>query len=150
MRRQSHDPARMRLWWTHLWKSPAYRRASADERRLMEIRFCVARALKRKRRHRRITQAALAKQLSIAQSSISRIERATTHASLTVAVRAFVALGCTDAEIAGYFDAGSDAGIRILRRRAQERAFPKPRSPAVPPPTHEQRFLRKRQNPRGL
>lgn len=113
----------------------------------MEIRFCIARALKRKRRERRITQAALANELRVSQPSISRIERATTHSSLTVAVRAFIALGCADAEIAGHFNAGSDRGVQALRRRAQERAFPKPRSPATPPAAHEQRFLRKRKVP---
>ena len=135
----------MRLWWNHVWKSPLYRRASADERREMEIRFCVARALKSARRKREVTQKKLAKRLGIAASTISRVERASNRVTLEVAVRCFIALGCSESEIAEAFNSGANAGIHLLRRRARERCFPYPRPEHVPPPPLDPRFIRKGQ-----
>ena len=131
----------MRLWWNHLWKSHAYRKASAIERREIEIRFCIAGALKAKRRAKRVTQNALAEQLRMAQSTISKVERASNLVSLDVALRSLLALGCTDAEIAAAFNAGANRGIAILRRRAEEPFFPQPRDHSIPESIIEHRFV---------
>lgn len=143
----SDDAGRMRLYWTHLWRSRDYRQASADERRLIEIRYCLARKLNDVRRRKRITQRQLAERLRIAQASVSRVERASNHVSLDIAVRCLIALGCTDQELAEAFDPSRRGDVRMLRRRAKERGFPAPRAPDTPPPAGEHRFLRKGSGP---
>ena len=142
--RVSRNLPRMRLYWNHIWKSKSYQRASADERRLIEIRFCLARALQRKRRACRLTQRKLAARLDLAQATISRVERASNRVSLDVAVRALITLGCSDAELAALFDPSSNPGVRQLRNRAAIPFYPKPRTEEAPrPEPGEQRFLRK-------
>lgn len=133
----------MRLHWIHIWRSPHYQWASADERRLIEIRFSLARTLHALRLRQRVTQKELAERLDVAQSSISRTERASNHVSLDVGVRALINLGCSDAEIAACFDVSENAGVKLLRRRAGEppRRLAPPR--VTPPPAGEHRFLRK-------
>lgn len=133
----------MRLWYTHIWKSHAYRSATADERRLIEIRFSVARALKDKRRACRVTQCELAEKLGVAQSSISRIERATNYSSIDLAVRAFIAMGSSDEEIATAINAGCNRSVQALRRRLKYPPFYKP-APAPLGDRGEYRFIRKR------
>ena len=118
----------MRLWWNHLWKSSIYRRATAAERRLIEIRYCVAYTLKRKRRASKLTQAALAARIGVTRNTISRIERASNRVSLDHAVRALIAMNCTDTEIGEAFNPLLNRGIEMLRRRAAEPFFPKPRA----------------------
>jgi transcriptional regulator with XRE-family HTH domain len=133
----------MRLYWTHVWRSPHYQRADAEERRLIEIRFSLARKLHSTRRRQRVTQQQLAQRLGVAQSSISRVERASNRVSLDIAVRALIHLGCSDAEIAASFNVAEEPGVACLRRRAEApRPFaPRPSDPV--PPAREHRFLRK-------
>lgn len=133
----------MRLWYTHIWKSRAYRSATADERRLIDIRFSVARTLKDKRRACRITQCQLAQKLGVAQSSISRIERATNYSSIDLAIRAFIALGSPDDEIGAALNASRHPSIQALRRRLESPPFYKPGTSPSEDRT-EHRFIRKR------
>ena len=133
----------MRLYWMHLWRSPYYRRGTADERRLIEIRFTLARTVERTRTRAGLTQRQLAQRLGVAQATISRAERASNSVSLDVAVRALIHLGCTDEEVAAAINAGENAGIRALRRSASARLAPAPRTPDQPAPSGEHRFLRK-------
>jgi transcriptional regulator with XRE-family HTH domain len=137
----------MRLWWNHIWKSQAYRRGSAAERREIEIRFRVARVLKQKRRSLRVTQHALAKRMGMAQSTLSRVERASNRVSLDVAIRSLIALDCSDAEIASAFNAGDDHIIAMLRRRANDVGYPVARPSNEPPRTRDHRFLKKGAGP---
>ena len=131
----------MRLYWIHVWRSPHYQRATAEERRLIEIRFSLARKLHRTRRGQRVTQQQLAQRLGVAQSSISRVERASNRVSLDIAVRALIQLDCSDAEIAACFNVAEEPGVQCLRRRAvATRRYAL--QPADPPPL-EHRFLRK-------
>ena len=133
----------MRLYWTHVWRSPHYQHAGAEERRLIEIRFALARKLHRTRRQQQVTQQQLAQRLGVAQSSISRVERACNRVSLDIAVRALIHLGCPDADIAASFNVAEEPGVQCLRRRADARRpyAPRPTDPAPPPLEH--RFLRK-------
>jgi transcriptional regulator with XRE-family HTH domain len=133
----------MRLYWMHVWRSPHFQRAGEEERRLIEIRFSLARKLHSTRRRHRVTQLQLAQRLGVAQSSISRVERASNRVSLDIAVRALIHLGCPDAEIAASFNVAEEPGVQCLRRRAAaKRPFaPRPSDPAAP--RHEHRFLRK-------
>jgi transcriptional regulator with XRE-family HTH domain len=133
----------MRLWWNHLWKSQIYRRATAGERRLIEIRFSIAYTLKRKRRAAHLTQAALAARIQTTRNTISRLERASNRVSLDHAVRALIALDCADSEIGEGFNAALNRGIQQLRRRAAEPLFPKPRAEAAKS-GREHRFPRTR------
>jgi transcriptional regulator with XRE-family HTH domain len=133
----------MRLFWNHVWRSQEYRRASADERRLIEIRFCLARTLQRFRKRRRVTQKALAQRLRIAQASISRAERASNCVSLDIGVRCLIALGCSDAEISAALDPSRSDSITVLRKRSRLRRYPAPRDAALPSTPGEHRFLRK-------
>jgi transcriptional regulator with XRE-family HTH domain len=132
----------MRLHWIHIWRSPHYQRASAEERRLIEIRFVLARKVQDMRRRGRVSQVQLAERVGVAQSTISRVERASNRVSLDVAVRALINLGCPDVEIAATFDVSENAGVKLLRRRA-ERSRARAAGSADAPPAGEHRFLRK-------
>lgn len=150
--RAACHPSDMRLWWNHLWKSHAYRRGTVAERREIELRFCVARALKAKRRALHITQNQLAERLGVAQSTISRVERASNRVTLDIALRGFFALGFTDEEISAVFNAGANRGVQILRQRAAERLFPRARPEGTPRPViadRDHRFVRKGVSLRG-
>ena len=70
-----------------------------------------------------------------------------TRVSFDVAIRCLIALDCGDEEIAGAFNAGSDEIIAMLRRRACDKGYPKPRPETEPPVTHDHRFLRKGAGP---
>lgn len=129
----------MRLYWKHVWRSPHYQRASADERRLIEIRFVLAVKLQEVRRRSRVTQKQLAERIGVAQASISRAERASNRVSLDIGVRALINLGCTDEEIAATFNTSAHPGIRLLRRRCEVGPPPRRRKEGG----SEHRFLRK-------
>ena len=118
----------MRLIWTNIFKSYAYRRARADERLLIEIRFSLARTLRAKRRALKITQAQLAKRIGAAPATLSRIELAEPDVAMDNFVRAMIALGASSAEIAAAFDADSREDVQRLRRRTG----PRTRNPPGP------------------
>ena len=130
----------MRLYWTHVWQSDAYRFASVVDRRLIELRFCVARALHAKRRSMRISQKALARMMHVSQPAISRVERASNRVSFDIGIRALITLGATDGELGTIFDVELDPRIRNLRRRAQGRFFPRPLPLSVRPRRGEHWF----------
>lgn len=140
----------MRLWWTHLWKSEAYRRGNIVDRRMIELRFCISRALKTRRRTLHMSQRQLAETMHVSQAAISRVERASNRVSLDIAMRALLTVGFTDAELADVFFVENSPGIINLRRRAQERAFPKPALLSNPTNKGEHRFVRKRPGQRRL
>ncbi|MGQ0816030.1 MAG: helix-turn-helix domain-containing protein [Gemmatimonadota bacterium] len=117
---------------------------------MIEIRFSVARAVKARRRALRVTQKTLAQRITVAQATVSRVERASNRVSLDIAVRSLIVLGCTDAEIAAAFNAEENAGIQLLRRRARERCYPKPSAEAASAPAGEHRFIRKKRLPKSL
>jgi len=122
----------MRLNWNHLWKSDAYRKTTAVERRMMEMRFVAARALQRERQRQGVTQQQLADRIDCARATISRLEQASDDVTLDHFLRAMITLGVDDAAIAGAFQLDNDPSIRQLRKRAQEKFFPKPRAQAPP------------------
>ena len=129
----------MRLHWNHVWRSPHYQCASAEERRLIEMRFVLAVKLQEVRRRSRVTQKQLAERIDVAQASISRAERASNRVSLDISVRALINLGCTDEEIAATFNTGADRRIQLLRRRCEVGPPPRRREAGG----REHRFLRK-------
>ncbi|HET9440847.1 MAG TPA: helix-turn-helix transcriptional regulator [Longimicrobiales bacterium] len=107
----------MRLYFTHFFRSYAYRKADKLGRRLIEIRFAVALVLRRERRRRGISQRQLARMLNSAQSTISRVERASPRVSLDLAIRAFLVLGLDDAAISAAFNPDLRPEVRQLRAR---------------------------------
>ncbi len=131
----------MRLWWNHIWKSRAYRCATARGRRMIEIRYCVARAVKARRRQLQLTQAALARRIGCSRNTVSKMERASNRVALDIGVECLLELGCSDDELAAIFNPLSNQGIVTLRRRAAERAFPKPAAAESPV---EHRFYARR------
>lgn len=135
----------MRLWWNHLFVSRAYRGASPQERRLIDIRFCLARELKRQRRIHRVTQRMMAERIGVSRAAVSRVERASKRVSLDVGVRCLIELGCTDEEVGSVFNAGSNPGIDVLRRRMEiQRYFNRPHTPC-----DDYRFVVKKKKPRS-
>jgi transcriptional regulator with XRE-family HTH domain len=108
-----------------------YRHATADERRLIELRFSLSQSVQRRRKRAHITQAELAERIDVAQGTVSRTERASNRVSFDVAVRCLLALGCTDAEIGHAFDVSRDAHVQRLRDAAARRLYPKPRAPGA-------------------
>ena len=140
LRRMDRPFVRMRLYWVHVWRSAHYQRAGAEEKRLIELRFVLARKLQKLRRRCRVTQKQLAVRIDVAQATISRAERASNRVSLDIAVRALINLGCPDEEIGAAFNASADRGVQLLRRR-QAGGGPPPRLRDAG--VGEQRFLRK-------
>jgi transcriptional regulator with XRE-family HTH domain len=115
----------VRFYWTHIWKSHAYRSGTVAERRFIEIRFSLGRTIRAKRRQLRLTQAELAERIGAAQSTISSLERGVGHAALDIAVRALIGLDANDDEVAAAFNAGAREDIQRLRKRASERYYPR-------------------------
>jgi transcriptional regulator with XRE-family HTH domain len=109
---------------------------------LIELRFCIARAVKAKRKARRISQQELAALAQCSRNSISKTERASNRATFDIGVRCLIALGVDDNELADALNPSKNEGIAILRRRAAERFFPRP---AKISNGREHRFLAKAQ-----
>lgn len=116
----------MRLNWNHIWKSDAYRRTTAIDRRMIEIRFVAARAIRAQRRFRKVNQQQLAERMGCARSTISKLEQASDDVSLDNFFRAMLVLDATDEEIANALNPADDASVRILRQRAASPGFPRP------------------------
>lgn len=109
--------AAMRLYWTHIFRRRSYQKGSLRERRLIDIRYACARALRDARRKKRITQAELARCIATSQPTISHIECAWPRASLDVFVEAMIALDAGDETIAAAFNAGARKDVQFLRDR---------------------------------
>jgi transcriptional regulator with XRE-family HTH domain len=109
----------VRLYWTHLLKRRDWRFGTSSERRELEIRYCLAHRLRLHRRRRRVTQKQLAEMIGAAQPTISKIERASPRATIEIFIRAMLALGANDVEIAVAFNAGVDVGIQRLRLKGE-------------------------------
>jgi transcriptional regulator with XRE-family HTH domain len=107
----------MRLWWSHIWRLRAYQRGTATERRMIEIRFSIARAVRQLRRRRGLTQRQVAHMIGANQATVSRMERASTRVSLELAFLAMIALGATDAEIGNAANANALPDVKRLRAR---------------------------------
>lgn len=116
----------MRLYWTHIWRSRRYQHGTFAERRLLELRYSLARALRARRREKRMTQAGLAKLIGAAPSTISHIERASMRVALEQVIFAMLALEFSDAEIGAAFDAGARKDVRWIRERAARRLARRP------------------------
>ena len=133
----------MRLYWNHVWRSQAYRQATADERRLIDLRFSLSRTLHRLRTDAGINQVELARRIGVAQATVSRAERASNCVSLDITVRCLIALGCTDSEIAKAFDVSRDPRVQKLRAAARRPLYSTARKRPGAEPRSEHRFLKK-------
>lgn len=117
----------MRLFYSHVWQSEAYRRSSATDRRLIELRIHIAQALRRTRKSLKVSQEELALRTGFAQATISRVERGSNLVTFDVGLKCLLALGATDAEIAAAFDLKTSSIVSALRRRVDaQRYYPKP------------------------
>ena len=96
------------------------------ERRMIEIRYSIARALRERRKRKRVTQKSIAKLLGMAPATLSHIERASMRVTLDQAVYVMLALEFTDADIAAAFNAGERKDVQQLRARMELYAAPRP------------------------
>lgn len=113
----------MRLHWWAILRSRKYRKADSFGRRMIELRYVLAKTLRTERRNRHITQKRLAYLMDAAPSTISYIECMSSKVRIDQIVRAFIILGMDDDAIAAAFNPGSDAEIRQLRARTSGRFY---------------------------
>jgi tryptophanyl-tRNA synthetase len=78
-----------------------------EERRLVELRLTVSRALRRLRERWRLTQQQVAEKLKSSQSRVAKMEAGSADVSLDLLFRGFFALGGTLADLAGLAPPGS-------------------------------------------
>lgn len=116
----------MRLYWNFLFKTRRYRYATITQRRILEIRFSLAKTLRRARRQAHLTQAQLAAKIGTSQPTISRMERGTLRVTIDVFLNALIALECDDDAIAAAFNPGLRSDIQMLRQRVA-RGYTRPR-----------------------
>jgi DNA-binding XRE family transcriptional regulator len=72
-----------------------------DERRLVELRLAVSRAVRKARENACLTQQQLAAKIKSSQSRIAKIEAGAPEVTLDLAIRALFAAGGELAEVAG-------------------------------------------------
>lgn len=114
---------RMQLYHIDIFKRRDWRRGDVFTRRMIEIRYAVACAVREHRKRAGISQQRLAYLLDGAPSTISAIERASSRVSLDHAVRALVVLGADDDAVGAAFNAGLRRDVQVLRRRASRPLF---------------------------
>jgi transcriptional regulator with XRE-family HTH domain len=123
----------MRFHWQHIYRRTTYQRGRAYHRRLVDIQYSCARALRRARGRFQVRQADLARWVGTSQASISRIECASPKASFDVFLRAMIALEAPDDEIAAAFNAGARRDVVTLRERVNRPLSPLPEKRGAPP-----------------
>ena len=80
-----------------------------EERRLVELRLAVARAVRGARLARKLTQGQAARALNTSRPDVSKIETADRHVSLDLMFRSLFALGGVVSDILRPVHAGSDS-----------------------------------------
>jgi predicted XRE-type DNA-binding protein len=73
---------------------------SPEEAALVEIRLKLAGGVRELRKHKRLTQAELARLLGSSQSRVAKVESADESVSLDLLIRSFLALGGTASNLA--------------------------------------------------
>jgi transcriptional regulator with XRE-family HTH domain len=116
----------MKLFWTHIWQSRRYQRGTVAERRMIELRYALAQALRKHRRSQRVTQQKLARMIGSEQATISRLERASLRVTLDYAIYALIALNVSDADIGEAINAGLRVDVQTLRKRMNRRLAQRP------------------------
>ena len=74
---------------------------SAEESAYIELKLRLAASLRRRRSRRRMTQEGLAKLVKSSQSRVAKMEAGDPSVSMDLLIRALLALGASDREIAG-------------------------------------------------
>lgn len=80
-----------------------------EENRYIELKLALGEHLKRRRRRRRFSQESLAKLLKSSQSRVAKMEAADPSVSLDLLVRALLALGSSEKELARVIAAAGGA-----------------------------------------
>lgn len=91
---------------------------SDAESALVDIRMALANVLRRARSDRRVSQAALAKQLGSSQSRVAKMEAGDPSVSVDLLVRSLIVAGSTSAEIGKAISAVRPVRARSIRRIA--------------------------------
>lgn len=89
---------------------------TGDERRLVELRMAVSRAVRRLRQERRLTQRQLAARLKSSQSRVAKIEAGAGEVSLDLMFRGLFAVGGCLSDLGASPRAGHGAAGRKRRR----------------------------------
>ncbi len=76
---------------------------TSAEMALIDMKVALARALKALRRHRRLTQAQVAKRLGSSQSRVAKMEAGDSSVSMDLLVRSLFALGASKGDLARAF-----------------------------------------------
>lgn len=121
--RKTSDLTRMKLYWNAIYKRRDWRRGDIFTRRMIELRYTVARAVRQHRKKAKLSQKRLAWMLDAAPSTISAVERASPRVTLDQAVRALIVLGADDEAISAAFNPGLRQDVQLLRQRATLRFF---------------------------
>ncbi len=116
----------MKFFWTHIYRWRRYRLGTAAERRMIELRYSLGRALRGQRKRKRITQRQLAQIMGADQATISRVERASLGVTFDQVIWAMLALGMSDEAIASAINAGAHPDVQMLRRQMARRLMTKP------------------------
>jgi predicted XRE-type DNA-binding protein len=90
---------------------------SEEERRLVELRLAIIRAVRRLRRARNLTQQQLAAKLQSSQSRVAKIEAGAADVSLDLLFRSLFAVGGRLEDLAG-----SSPPLRTKAKRDREKA----------------------------
>ena len=124
------DPLRyrdsMRLKWSELANARRYRLNTDAGRRMLELRYALAVAVRAKRKQLNLTQHDLAWRMRATQATVSRMERPLSTVSLDQIVYALLVMGADDTEVARAFRASEVVGVQKVRERASLRLYVKP------------------------
>ena len=88
---------------------------------LIDMKVALARALKALRRHRRLTQAQVAKRLGSSQSRVAKMEAGDSSVSMDLLVRSLFALGASKGDLARALETATLTARPTPRRRAAAR-----------------------------
>lgn len=100
------------------WKvgsAASFLQLSDEERRLVDLKLSLSRAVRRSRAKRKLSQSDLAGRMKSSQSRIAKIEAGDPSVSLDLIVRALLASGATARDIQSAFTAGDAAEGRPMR-----------------------------------
>lgn len=98
---------------------------NAEERRLVELRLSVSRAVRRLRQKRRLTQQQLAEKLGSSQSRVAKLEAGAADVSLDFLFRTLFIVGGKLADLSG---AKPTDSIGMIREAPTERPMRRDRS----------------------
>ncbi|MFA6984694.1 MAG: helix-turn-helix domain-containing protein [Arenimonas sp.] len=99
--------ARLRTDGWRVGSAEEFLQLSEEERRLVDLKVSLSRAVKKSRIKRKLSQVDLAQRMKSSQSRIAKIEAGDPSVSLDLIVRALIASGATTRDIQTAFAVGA-------------------------------------------